>query len=92
MLQACNEILHQYGRTTRHNYRRHWQLLALDLIGLPLVLTGGMLRYPNNKKSSSDRECPHRLLILTHDIRQSQISINSQANFLRARSKVEALD
>jgi hypothetical protein len=44
-----------------------------------------------NKKSSSNRESPHSLLILTRDIRQSQISINSQALFLRARSKVEVL-
>jgi hypothetical protein len=44
-----------------------------------------------NKKSSSDWESPHSLLLLTRDIRQSQISINSQALFLRARSKVEVL-
>jgi hypothetical protein len=44
-----------------------------------------------NKKSSFDRESPHSLLILTRDIRRSQISINFQALFLRARSKVKVL-
>src|SRR5215510_11516104 len=40
------------------------------------------LRRRSPSKASSDRESQHRLLILTRDIRQSQISINSQALFL----------
>lgn len=49
------------------------------------------LNWPNrreaaisgNKEPSSDWESPHRFLILTCDIRQGQISINSQTLFLR---------
>jgi hypothetical protein len=36
-----------------------------------------------NKEPSSDRESPHRFLILTRNIRQGQILINSQTLFLR---------
>jgi hypothetical protein len=35
MRQAFNEILRQYGRAFSHNYRRSWQLLDIDLTGLP---------------------------------------------------------
>jgi hypothetical protein len=35
MQQAFNEILRQYSRAFRHNYRRAWQLLDIDLTGLP---------------------------------------------------------
>jgi hypothetical protein len=35
MRQAFNEILRQYSRAFSHNYRRTWQLLDIDLTGLP---------------------------------------------------------
>ena len=35
MRQAFNEILRQYSRAFSHNYRRAWQLLDIDLTGLP---------------------------------------------------------
>src|ERR1051325_8247174 len=35
MRQAFNEILRQYGRAFRHNYRGDWQLFDIDLTGLP---------------------------------------------------------
>jgi hypothetical protein len=35
MLQAMEQIFRQHGRAYKHNYRRKWQLLDIDLTGLP---------------------------------------------------------
>jgi hypothetical protein len=42
MLQAMEVIFRQHSRAYKHNYRRRWQLLDIDLTGLPCSKNAGL--------------------------------------------------
>jgi hypothetical protein len=55
MRQALNVILRQYGQSYRHDYRKTWQLLDIDMTGMPAgrqgegVSKGYFAKQPNRR-------------------------------------------